>query len=280
MKRVLLLLVVMSLCQWAHAGSYLRVISWNTLHAGWSGETDWPAYANQMWNDFGTSSSAGNGFDIAFLQEVMYSDTAANITNALNQQTAYNWAYVHTHAIGRSSYKERYAAIYRTDRVQILSAYVWNDVGDRFEREPQIVKLRQIQTGEDFTFINWHTVFGTTSQRQAEISEIRNVFQSVQNSDGSDQDVILLGDHNRDAGSSYWNNLKSLGVSYKVNSKSSINSNCSYVNPYDHFWLQTNYTTEYSSSGRDYISNVCNFYNGVSDHAPIWIRFYSNSNTD
>ena len=222
MKKLCLLLILLCVASVAQAGSYLRVISWNTLHAGWSGQTDWNAYANQMWNDFGTSSSSNNGFDVAFLQEVMHSNTAANITNALNQQTAYNWSYVHTHAIGRSSYKERYAAIYRTDRVQILSSYVWSDSGDRFEREPQIVKLRHKQTGEDYTFINWHTIFGSTSQRLSEIAEIRNVYQSIQNSDSSDQDVILLGDHNRDANSNYWDSLKSLGVSNRVNDLSLI----------------------------------------------------------
>lgn len=275
-----LMLTTLLYQQTAAAAAYLRTISWNTLHAGWSGQTNWNAYAAQMWNDYGTSSSANNGFDVAFLQEVMYADTAANITNALNNTTNYSWAYSSTGAIGRSSYKERYAVIYRTDRVQILSAYVWNDSGDKFEREPQIVKLRHIQTGEDYTFINWHTVFGTTAQRQAEIAEIAKVYQSVQNADGSDQDVILLGDHNREATSNYWANLTNMGVSNRVNDLTSINSSCAYASRYDHYWLNTSHTREYSSSGRDYISNLCTFRNGVSDHAPIWAQFYSTGSTD
>jgi len=280
MLRVLIVLMCAAMSASLHAGSYLRVISWNTLHAGWSGQTNWPAYASQMWQAYGPSSSSPNGFDVAFLQEVMYADSAAQIASALTAVSGYAWSHSTTGAIGRSSYKERYAVVYRTDRVQILSAYVWSDVGDKFEREPQIVKLRHIQTGEDYTFINWHAIFGTTAERSAEVNAIKTVFQTVQNSDNTDQDVLLLGDHNFSATAGDWNNLKSLGVSYRVNELTSLNANCAYASAYDHFWLQSQYTTEYSNSGRDYIANLCQFYNGVSDHAPIWLRLYSNTNTD
>lgn len=285
MKGVRLCALLLCACVFSSAvsaGSYLRIASWNTLHAGWSGQTDWNGYAAQMWNDFGTSSSSPNGLDLIFAQEVMYDTAAASIRSALNSVTGYNWNYSVTHAIGRSSYRERYAVFYRTDRVQLLSAYVWNDVGDKFSREPQIVKVRHIQTGEDYTFINWHTVFGTASERRAEINEIRNVFNSIQNSSGSDQDVILLGDHNRSATSNYWDyfNTLSPAVTYQVNVDTSINSSGDYANPYDHFWYQPSYVSEFSNAGRDYIANTYNFRHTLSDHAPIWMRLYSNSNTD
>lgn len=283
-KTFVFCLLVASLAPAAMAGSYLRVISWNTLHMGWSGQTDYAAYAAQMWNDFGTSSSSSNGFDVAFLQEVMYSSSLPSLCSALSAVSGYSWSYRVTAAVGRSSYKERYAVVYRTDRVSILNDYLYYDSGDRFEREPQVVRLRHKQTNADYTFINWHTVFGSTSQRQAEIQAIADVFADVQSDTSSDQDVILLGDHNRDATSGYWNNLKSTAyvspqVSYKVNSQTSINSSCAFASKYDHFWMQTSYVTEYSSSGRDYIGNMCSFRN-YSDHAPIWLKLYSNSDTD
>ena len=266
----------------AQAQSYLRTVSWNTLHAGWSGQQDWNAYARQLWQQNGTSSSSSNGIDLAFAQEVMYAQSAASINAALESVSGVDWDYRVTSAIGRSSYKERYAVFFRTDRVQLLSATVWSDTGDKFEREPQIVRVRHVQTGADYTFINWHTVFGTTAQRQAEIAEITNVFKAVQNESGSDQDVILLGDHNRDATSPWWAGLTGVSptVSWKVNDKTSINTSCAFASPYDHFWFQASYVTEYSSSGRDYIANMCTFRNGVSDHAPIFINLYSTADTD
>ena len=266
----------------AQAQSYLRTVSWNTLHAGWSGQQDWNAYARQLWQQNAATSSSPNGIDLAFAQEVMYAESAASINAALESVSGYDWDYRVSAAIGRSSYKERYAVFFRTDRVQLLSATVWADSGDKFEREPQIVRVRHIQTGADYTFINWHTVFGTTAQRQAEVAEIANVFKAVQNESTSDQDVILLGDHNRDATSPWWTALTGVSptVSWKVNDKTSINTSCAFANAYDHFWFQASYVSEYSSAGRDYIADMCAFRNGVSDHAPIFLNLYSSADTD
>ena len=265
----------------ASAGAYLRVVSWNLLHAGWSGQTDWNAYAAQAWNDFGSTSSAANGVDVIFAQEVMYDTAPASLAAALTSISGVTWDYRVTAAIGRTSYKERYAVLFRTDRVQILSHSVWADSGDKFEREPQIVKLRHLQTGADYSFLNWHTVFGETAERQAEIQQIASVFSSIQSGSSSDQDVILVGDHNRDATSPWWANLKGLSpvVGFKVNDRTSINTSCAFASPYDHFWYQGSYVSEYSSSGRDYISNMCAF-RDVSDHAPIYLSLYSSSDTD
>jgi len=265
----------------ASAAAYLRVVSWNLLHAGWSGQTEWNTYAAQAWNDFGTTASAPNGVDLIFAQEVMYDTAAASLSAALTSVTGYTWDYRVTAAIGRTSYKERYAVFFRTDRVQILSHSVWADTGDKFEREPQVVKLRQTQTGADFTFINWHTVFGETAERQAEIAQIASVFSAIQSGSSSDQDVILVGDHNRDATSPWWTTLAGLSpaVSHRVNDLTSINTSCAFASPYDHFWFQSTHLSEYSSSGRDYIASMCPF-RDVSDHAPIYMSLYSSSDTD
>jgi endonuclease/exonuclease/phosphatase family metal-dependent hydrolase len=264
------------------AQSSLRVVSWNMLHAGWSGQQDWNAYAGQIWNNYGSAAGAANGADLVFAQEVMYAESASSLAAALTAVSGFAWDYRVTAAIGRSSYKERYAVFFRTDRVQLLSATVWADSGDKFEREPQIVKIRHTQTGADYTFINWHTVFGTTAERQAEVQLIGAVFKSIQDGSSSDQDVILVGDHNREATSPWWANLTALApvVGYRVNELTSINASCAFASRYDHFWMQDSYVTEYSASGRDYIADMCTFRNGVSDHAPIYLSLYSTADTD
>lgn len=281
MRSITLGLALLFVSTVAPAAAYLRVMSWNTLHAGWSGQTDWTGYASQAWNDFGTTAAGANGVDVIFAQEVMYDTSASSLAAALSAVSGVTWDYRVTEAIGRSSYKERYAVLFRTDRVTLLSSSIWADVGDKFEREPQIVKLRQIQTGADFTFINWHTVFGETAERQAEIAQIASVFSAVQAGSSSDQDVILLGDHNREATSAWWNALTALSpaVSFRVNDLTSINASCVFASAYDHFWYQSSYVTEYSSSGRDYIPNMC-VMRDPSDHAPIFLSLYSSSDTD
>ena len=281
-----LLLSTLLIPQAVQAAAYMRVVSWNLRHEGWPDELNYSGDANQIWNQYGTTSTSTNGCDLVFLQEVMYDTAAAGITQELNRVSGFPWAYAVTPAIGRSaSYKERYAVVYRTDRVTLLSNTVYNDVGDVFEREPQIVKVRDRTTSADFTFINWHAVFGTTAERQVEVNAIPQVFSSVQNSDPSDQDVILLGDCNTSATTSWWAGLIGLSpqVSYQVNDLTSINTSGGYVSPYDHFWFQAAYVTEYSNSGRDYVANPLAFQTlgtGMSDHAPVWLRLYSSSDTD
>lgn len=265
----------------ADAATYLRVQSWNTRHMGWSGETDWTGYANQIWQDFGSTASATNGLDVVALQEVMYDTSITSLISALNSVSGVTWAAVTTAAIGRTSYKERYSIVYRTDRVSVLNSYVYNDVGDKFEREPQVVRMRITSTGGDVTFINWHTIFGTVTEREQEIRDIADVFTAVQADTGSEQDVILLGDHNREATSNWWDDLKALSpaVSVRVDEQTSLNSSCAYVSKYDHFWLQSTYVTEYSSSGRDYVASTCSLL-AISDHAPIWMKLYSAGDDD
>lgn len=282
--RLLPLMLLLLLPTMVPAAAYLRVVSWNARHMGYSGETDYAGYANQVWKVYGTTSTSPNGCDLVFLQEVMSSSAAASFASAMTSASGYTWNYSCTAAIGRSSYKECYAVVYRTDRVSLLSSTVWADSGDKFEREPQIVKVRDLSTSADFTFINWHTIWGTTTERQQEIKDIVTVFNSVQNGSSTDQDVILLGDHNCDATSAWWANLKSTSyvspaVSYKVNDLTTLNSSCGWASAYDHFWYQATYVTEYSSSGRDYVANNCTLY-ALSDHAPIFLKLYSSSDTD
>ena len=280
-KSVLALLAACALAAPADAATYLRIQSWNGLHMGYANSTDWPGYAGQIWNVYGSTSTAANGMDLVALQEVMYDTAVTSMQSAMNSASGYTWAAVYTAPVGRSSYKERYAILYRTDRLTLISNALYNDVGDKFEREPQIARFRVTATGADLTIINWHAIFGTTAERQAEIAEIKNVYASVQNATTSDQDVILLGDHNKEATSTWWAPLTGLSpaVSYRVNDLTSINSSCAFASAYDHFWYQASYMTEYSSSGRDYAANMCTLY-GLSDHAPVWLKHYSTGDDD
>lgn len=279
--RTLALCLTLVLPAVAQAGAYMRVMSWNLRHEGWSGETAYMADAQQIWFQYGSSSTSPNGCDIVFLQEVMNTTVPSQMAAELTRVSGHPWSYAVTGLIGRTTYKEAYAVLYRTDRVSIVSAVVWTDGGDVFEREPFIVKVRDRATSADFTFIDWHTVFGTTSQRAAEIGAIAGVFQSVQASDATDQDVVLLGDHNADATSSWWSALKALSPAptYQVNVPTSLNSSGAYVSAYDHFWYQAAYLTELSSAGRDYVYDPLSFYQ-LSDHAPVWLKLYSSADTD
>lgn len=277
-----LLLTVLVLPALSQAASYLRVVSWNLRHEGWAAEQTYLEDAQQLWNQFGADSASSNGCDVVFLQEVMYAPVAQAIAEQLTQVSGVTWTAVVTPAIGRSSYKELYAVLYRADTVSLLSSTVWSDTGDLFEREPQVVKLRHVSTGEDYTFLNWHTVWGTATDRKLEAQAIDSVFASVQGESGTDQDVIMVGDHNMSCTHASWSELKAVSpaVTCKQTAATTLNSTGGYANSYDHFWWQDTYVTEFSSAGRDYIANTQDYVTRLSDHAPVWLSLYSSSDTD
>src|SRR5262245_24898105 len=141
-SRLVALALVAAIAPAALAGSYLRVQSWNLRHEGWSGETFYTGDAQEIWFQYGASATSTNGCDLVFLQEVMNQDVPKQIAAALTTISGYPWSYAVTAPIGRTTYKECYAVVYRTDRVSLVSATVFADTGDRFEREPMIVKVR------------------------------------------------------------------------------------------------------------------------------------------
>lgn len=279
---LLLLLVAFAVPSLAHAGAYLRVVSWNLRHEGWTDEQTYLEDAKQLWNQYGSNSTSPNGCDLVFLQEVMNTSVMPAIAQALTQVSGVSWSYAQTPLIGRSSYKEIYAVLYRTDRVALLSSTVYADTSDVFEREPQVVKVRHTSTGADYTFINWHAIWGTATERDAEVRNIDTVFKAVQAGSGSDQDVILVGDHNMDCTAASWSELAALSpaVSCRLNVATTLNLSGGYVSAYDHFWLQNTYVTEFSAAGRDYVANTLDFSTRLSDHAPVYVTLYSSSDTD
>jgi endonuclease/exonuclease/phosphatase family metal-dependent hydrolase len=281
LSRVLVLSVLV-LPTLARAGAYLRVVSWNLRHEGWAAEQTYLDDAKQLWEQFGANSNSNNGCDLVFLQEVMNPTAATAIAQNLTQVSGVSWTAVVTPLIGRSSYKEAYAVLYRADTVSLVSSTVWNDVGDKFEREPQVVKVRHVPTGADYTFLNWHTVWGVAADRKLEAEAIDDVFASVQASSSTDQDVILVGDHNMACTHASWAQLKAVSpaVTCKLDVATTLNTSGGFANPYDHFWMQDAYVTEFSSTGRDYIANTKDFVTRLSDHAPVWLSLYSNSDTD
>ncbi|MFP2934146.1 deoxyribonuclease I [Pyxidicoccus sp. 3LG] len=275
-------LVALSVPTLAQAAAYLRVVSWNLRHEGWTAEQTYLDDAKQIWNQYGANSNSNNGCDLVFLQEVMNTSVMPAIAQALTQVSGVSWSYAQTPLIGRSSYKEIYAVLYRTDTVQLLSSTVYSDSGDKFEREPQIVKVRHTPTSADYTFINWHAIWGTAAERDVEVRNIDTVFKSVQDGSSTDQDVILVGDHNMPCTGASWTELAALSpaVSCRLDVATTINLSGSYVSAYDHFWLQNTYVTEFSATGRDYIANTLDFVTRLADHAPVYLTLYSSSDTD
>ncbi|MCH8293357.1 helix-hairpin-helix domain-containing protein [Candidatus Poribacteria bacterium] len=176
--------------------------------------------------------------------------------------------------------KERYAYLYDAALVEVVEAgQIYDDPQDLFIREPYYATFRASQF--DFTIIAIHVIWGdTVAQRRAEILQLDDVYRAVQDRDPLEQDILLVGDFNRepDDTESYADltEIDSMIALFNLPQRSHIKD----TSLYDNIWMQTHYVTEYTgTSGIDRFDEIA-FNNNdelanlaVSDHRPVWAEF-------
>ena len=92
--------------------------------------------------------------------------------------------------------REQYAIYYRREVVELVDAHVHPDPDGVFVRGVLVATFRS--GAFDFTLLTTHTNHVGTS---AELAELPAVFDAVLSADGSERDVLLLGDLNADCNS-------------------------------------------------------------------------------
>ena len=197
-----------------------------------------------------------------------------------------DYDYVASPPVG-AKVKERYAFLFDPQIVQVIEqGKVFPDPNDTFLREPYFATFK---AGEfDFTAIAVHVIWGdSVNQRRREIQELAHVYQAVQAADDAEQDVILLGDFNRnpDDQSAYGPllSIRSMGHLFQLPQKSHIKD----TSLYDNIFFQTNHVTEYTGeSGIEHFDEI-HFGNddaaaslAVSDHRPVWGTFRIDTDDD
>ena len=197
-----------------------------------------------------------------------------------------DYDYVMSPPVG-AKVKERYAFLFDPQIVRIIEdGEVFPDPNDVFLREPYFATFK---AGEfDFTAIAVHVIWGdSVNQRRREVQELANVYQAVQAADDTEQDVILLGDFNRnpDDQSAYRRllSIPSMGHLFQLPQKSHIKD----TSLYDNIFFQTNHVIEYTGeSGIDRFDEI-HFGNdddaaslAVSDHRPVWGTFRIDTDDD
>ncbi len=137
-------------------------------------------------------------FDVMLVQEIRDSsgETAPAYLDLINGEGA-SYAYIESERLGRSTSKESYAYYWDTETVEYLegTAYVYDDTGDVFEREPYVASFRS--GGFDFTLVGVHV---KPDDADNEIGNLTAVVASVLASDPGEGDVIVMGDFNADGG--------------------------------------------------------------------------------
>ena len=187
--------------------------------------------------------------------------------------------------VGRSGspYRERYAFLYYKGLVRVVKEGEHYpdamDGEDDFVRDPYWATFRAGKF--DFSVIVVHVVWGdSVAGRRAEIMALAEVYQYVQDANGAEDDVLLVGDFNREPNDTmaYGNlmALPSMTHLFRLPEKSHIRDS----SLYDNIFFQTDHVTEYlGRSGIDKFDET-DFGNddtaanlAVSDHRPVWAVF-------
>lgn len=145
--------------------------------------------------------------DIMVLQEVV--DSSQNTVPFLLQklESSRSYSFLNSSLLGRSTYKEKYVYIYRSDKTQVLNFYQYNDTDDIFAREPFVAHFTlPSKILPSVVLVPLHT---TPKDVEKELNALYDVFLDVYQR-WQNENVILLGDFNADCASLTKKRLNSL----------------------------------------------------------------------
>ena len=203
-------------------------------------------------------------------------------TQKILSQMGKTYQYQLSPAVGRGV-KERYAFLYKQNVVSVVRpGELYPDAADGkddFARDPYWATFRAGKF--DFSVIAVHVTWGdTVGPRKAEVRALADVYRYVQEVNGTEEDVLLVGDFNRnpnDAESySRIMAIPSMTRLFELPQKSHIRDS----SLYDNIYFQTDAVTEYlgrygidrfdeTDFGND--DKAANL--AVSDHRPVWAVF-------
>ncbi len=209
-------------------------------------------------------------------------ETVLKRTQRILSRMGMAYDYQFSPAVGRGV-KERYAFLYKSDRVSVVRrGELYPDAADgrdNFSRDPYWATFR---AGEfDFSIIAVHVIWGNTvGPRKAEVRALADVYRYVQSANGDEEDVLLVGDFNRNPTDTATYGpimaIPSMTRLFDFPQKSHIRDS----SLYDNIFFQKNHVTEYTGSrGIDRFDET-DFGNddkaanlAVSDHRPVWAVF-------
>lgn len=210
------------------------------------------------------------GFDLIAVQEPKDTEVLDRVLRFLP-----GWKYLSAEPVGRGTSTERYAFFWKTQAVSLVGTpSIVKDPRDRFIREPFTATFR---AGEfDFTLCTIHVLFGNSKdERRRELRLLDELLASIQRANGSEDDVILLGDFNAPPDDAGWQ----MG-SWKALVQPPAKTTVGEVSLYDNIWFDPDLTREYAGSfgvkafdTEAFPGGVRDARRRVSDHRPVWAAF-------
>jgi len=233
-------------------------------------------------------------FDIVALQEVEALKGLKNLVSQVETNTGVDWEYVASPLVGSGGAAEYYSFVYRTDRVTYIedtSGVYPEPSPDDFSREPFYASFRA--GSFDFTLITVHITWGLFARlRTEECRRLQSVWSYVQHLDPAEDDLILLGDFNRDKPThSAFNPLEELGITpvlTAAGTRTTYGRTASGGNWYDHIWIDPDFTATELTADIGTGTPAQNAAGGgcpsplrsASDHCPIWAVFDTTEDDD
>jgi len=148
-------------------------------------------------------------YDILMIQEIRDKAQTAlpELVADVNKVSSVHYGFVVSPRTGRSSSKEQYGYIFRTDKVNIGGVYQWQDSDDIFEREPYTVNFERMTQGNQTNF-SYIAIHAKPDDADAEISALVQVYDEIIPVFGPD--ALIAGDYNADCSyvcKSCWNDI-------------------------------------------------------------------------
>lgn len=160
------------------------------------------------------------------------------------------WLHAASAKVGRSSHTaEHYGFIWDSSVVDIVgNVSVDTATEDTIDREPAWATFKTTDNRLDFTIISIHVTWGSTvGPRKKEIRELDGVWDRVQTATTTDDDLILVGDFNRNVGDDSFDEVLGISGMVRVN-EDTPSTHISSTSTYDQMFLSTDNTSEWNGS--------------------------------
>lgn len=221
-------------------------------------------------------------YDVLAIQEVVSQDIPVieNFITALNQERQTHFNYITSPWLGETSYKEQYAFIYDTARVELMEQpFVIGDPDEKMQREPLVARFRvrsDDDSGFSFVLVNVHT---KPDDAVDEINHISEILTYLENSyQGQEDDLLVLGDFNLSPDKIRADTQFAQRSDWDAVLGAHVMTNTNRDQAYDNILYRPAATEEYQ--GRSGVIDLTTKFQisseqarEVSDHFPIWAVF-------
>lgn len=253
----------------APAFAELSIATWNIQRLGHNNQKSYPMLAKVV-----------SHTDFLAIQEVMTDKAVSKLESEVEKATGESWTSMESDAIGRGSYKERYAFLWRDSKVAYEDGAVsYLDRRDVFEREPFSARFRELSTQSLFAVGTVHILYGDgVEDRAPEIKALADYWSWLSSVYDNTPNMFLMGDFNLPPSDPNWGPLFQAAKPLVTKGGSTLSSRDGrFANLYDNIIVSAR-----NSPAVDQVFvlnypkllgwNHAKSRKHISDHAPVFMR--------